>query len=256
MGYLSQAVDIDSIDQHKLVTIYGKSGSGKTELGSTFPKPMLYLQVGDDGTASIRGKKGIKVLRIKNLEELKNVLKELLDLAESGKLKYKSVFADTFSMITNIWVKENATDKKKKMTQQMWGDLKNDTEELIRLCHELAGYCWVILSCHEVGEAFDGMEDEILPDIHPNTSKGARSYLEGMSNYGIHTLIKKKDIVVDGVEKTIAVYVAQIGPNPYYWTKLQKPKTLKVPSQVRDMTYQKLTKILGIDSEGKQDQEA
>lgn len=256
MRYLSQAVDIDDLDQHKLVTIYGKSGSGKTELGSTFLKPMLYLQVGDDGSNTIKGKKGIKALRIKNLEELKGVFEELLDLAEQGELKYKSVFADTFSMVTNIWIKENATAKNKKMTQQMWGDLKNDTEELIRLCHELAGHCWVILSCHEVSESFDGMEDEILPDIHPNTSKGARSYLEGMSNYGLHTLIKKKDIVVDGVEKTIATYVTQIGPNPYYWTKLQKPKALKVPSQVRDMSYQKLSKILGLEPGDKQDQEA
>lgn len=96
MGYLSQVVDIADLGQHKFVTIYGKSGSGKTELGSTFPKPMLYLQVGDDGSNTIKSKKGIKALRIKNLAELSAVLKELIDSAEHGKLKYKTVFADTF----------------------------------------------------------------------------------------------------------------------------------------------------------------
>ena len=248
MGLLEKAVDIEELGQHRFVTIYGKSGSGKTELGSTFPKPMLYLQVGDDGSNTIKKKKDIRGLHIKNLSELKSVLQELIGMAEKGRLKYKTVFADTFSMVTNIWVKENAVDKNKKMTQQMWGDLKSDTEELIRLGHQLAEYCWVLFSCHEVGDAFEGIEDEILPEIHPSTTKGARTYLEGMSNYGLHTLIKKKDVTIDGVEKTVPVYITQIGPNPYYWTKLQKPKELKVPTQVRNLTYTKLVQILDIES--------
>ena len=248
MGLLEKAVDIEELGQHRFVTIYGKSGSGKTELGSTFPKPMLYLQVGDDGSNTIKKKKGIRGLHIKNLSELKSVLQELIGMAEKGRLKYKTVFVDTFSMVTNIWVKENAVDKNKKMTQQMWGDLKSDTEELIRLGHQLAEYCWVLFSCHEVGDAFEGIEDEILPEIHPSTTKGARTYLEGMSNYGLHTLIKKKDVTIDGVEKTVPVYITQIGPNPYYWTKLQKPKELKVPTQVRNLTYTKLAQILDIES--------
>ena len=248
MGLLEKAVDIEELGQHRFVTIYGKSGSGKTELGSTFPKPMLYLQVGDDGSNTIKKKKGIRGLHIKNLSELKSVLQELIGMAEKGRLKYKTVFADTFSMVTNIWVKENAVDKNKKMTQQMWGDLKSDTEELIRLGHQLAEYCWVLFSCHEVGDAFEGIEDEILPEIHPSTTKGARTYLEGMSNYGLHTLIKKKDVTIDGVEKTVPVYITQIGPNPYYWTKLQKPKELKVPTQVRNLTYTKLAQIVDIES--------
>ena len=244
MSILSTAVPIDDLGQHRLVTIYGKSGSGKTELGSTFPKPMLYLQIGDDGSNTIKGKKGISAIRIRNLSELGDSLNELLELAKKGKLKYKSILCDTFSMITNVWVKENAVDKNKKMTQQMWGDLKTETEELIRKSHNLAEYAWVILNCHEATDSFEGMEDEILPEIHPSTTKGARTYLEGMSNYGLHTLIRKKTATVNGVEETIPVYVTQIGPNPYYWTKLQKPKSLKVPKQVRNLTYTKLAELL------------
>ena len=32
MGYLSQVVDIADLGQHKFVTIYGKSGSGKNKV--------------------------------------------------------------------------------------------------------------------------------------------------------------------------------------------------------------------------------
>lgn len=245
---LSQARDISQMGQRKLLTVYGKSGSGKTEFGSTFPKPQLYIQIGDDGNNTISHKKGIKGAKAESTTDLADTLKDLIKLAKSNKLRYKSVFIDTFSMVTNVWIKDNAVAKNKRMTQQMWGDLKVETEELIRLAHELADYCWVILSCHEVSDSFEGMEEEILPDIHPSTTKGARTYLEGMSNYGIHLYINQKEVDSDEGTKTVYTFAAQIGANPYYWTKLQKPKTLKVPSKVRDLTYLKLAKILQIET--------
>ena len=47
MGLLDKAVDISELGQRKLVVLYGKSNSGKTVTGATFPKPMLYLRIGD-----------------------------------------------------------------------------------------------------------------------------------------------------------------------------------------------------------------
>ena len=146
-------------------------------------------------------------------------------------------------MVTNVWVDENAVKKKKKMTQPMWGDLKTETEELIRLAYKLSLYTWVILSCHEAMDAIEGMEDEILPDARPSTTKGARTYLEGMANYGFHTTRLKKEVVEDGVEKTVVRYAAHLGPNPYYWTKLQTPKEVKVPFVMINPTFAKLSKL-------------
>ena len=37
MGILSNVVDISELGQRRLVVVYGKSNSGKTEFGSTFP---------------------------------------------------------------------------------------------------------------------------------------------------------------------------------------------------------------------------
>lgn len=242
LGLLNNAVDISELGQHKLVVLYGKSNSGKTETGSTFPKPQLYIPIGDDGSNTIQGKEGIKAVRINNLDECRTLLKELLDKKGAG---YKSVFLDTFSMVTNIWVDENAVQKKKKMTQQMWGDLKTETEELIRLAHKLANYCWVILSCHEATDVIEGMEDEITPDVRPSTTKGARTYLEGMANYGLHTTRLEKNVIKDGVEKTVVKYAAHVGANPYYWTKLQISKDIKVPKLIINPSYEKLIEIIG-----------
>lgn len=240
MAYLDGVKDIADLGQRKLVVLWGKSNTGKTEFGSTWPKPQLYVQVGDDGSNTIRNKKNISGLRADNIESVKGVLKELIKEKGAG---YESVFVDTFSMVTNVWIDENAIKKKKKMTQPMWGDLKTETEELIRLAYKLSLYTWVILSCHEAMDAIEGMEDEILPDARPSTTKGARTYLEGMANYGFHTTRLKKEVVEDGVEKTVVRYAAHLGPNPYYWTKLQTPKEVKVPAVMINPSFAKLSKL-------------
>lgn len=241
MSYLDNVVDISELGQRKLVVLYGKSNSGKTEVGSTFPKPMLYIQVGDDGSNTIHDKQGISAIRANSHDDLKGILYELI---KQKTFKYESVFCDTFSVLTNVWIDKNVVQKKKKMTQQAWGDLKVDTEELIRLFHELAARCWVILSCHEAMDSIEGMEEEILPDIRPSVTKGARTYLESMANYGIHTTRLQKDVVENGVEKTLVKYAAHVGPNSYYWTKLQVPKGIKVPTLMVNPSFNKLQKII------------
>lgn len=240
MGYLDNAVDIAELGQRKLVVLWGKSNTGKTEFGSTWPKPMLYVQIGDDGSNTIAKKPGIKGLHADKLDDLKGILKELIKTHARG---YKSVFVDTFGMVASVWIDENAVQRNRKMTQQMWGDLKTETEELVRLAYKLSKDVWVILSCHEAMDTIEGMEDEILPDARPNISKGARTYLEGMANYGFHTTRLKKEVTVDGVEKTLVKYAAHIGPNPYYWTKLQVEKTVKVPSVLINPSFAKLQKL-------------
>ena len=240
MGYLDSVKDISELGQRKLVVLWGKSNTGKTEFGSTWPKPMLYVQVGDDGSNTIRNKQEISGMRADTIDRCKGVLKEQKKKKGAG---YNTVFVDTFSMLTNVWIDENAVQKKKKMTQQMWGDLKTETEEIIRLAYKLALHTWVILSCHEAMDTVEGMEDEILPDARPSTTKGARTYLEGMANYGFHTTRLKKEMIEDGVEKTLVKYAAHIGPNPYYWTKLQTPKDVKVPAVMVNPTFTKLKKL-------------
>lgn len=239
MGYLSQAVDISELGQRNLWVPWGKSGTGKTKFVSTLPKPMLYIRIGDDGSNTIANVEGIKAIHAKSLEQLKEIGKELLK-----DRKFKSVAVDTFSMITNVWIDQNIVQKKKKMTQQSWGDLKVETEELIKIFHEVAMTHIVALTCHESNDTIEGMEDEIIPDFRPNTTKGARTYLEGMANYGIHMAKMKKTIVTEKGEKEVVRYVGHLGANSYYWTKLQIDPSIKVPESMVNPTYDKIMKLI------------
>lgn len=240
MGILDRAVNIAELNQSNLWVIYGKSGSGKTEFLSSFPKPLLYLQIGDDGANTISTVEGIDALPVSNIAELKQALQEArLDS------HYATVAVDTFSLMVNEWVDENATKKSKRMTQQMWGDLKTEQEEVIKSASILAKIKNVVLTCHEVMDTIEGYEEEITPDARPSLSKGARTYLEAMANFGIHLSVaqKEKDLP-DGSTRVVTVHFAHIGSNPYYWVKTQKPSSIKLPDTVVNPTYSKIMKLL------------
>lgn len=232
---LDAAVSIQELGQSNLWVLYGKSNTGKTHLGATFPKPMLYVQIGDDGSNTIAKVKGVKALRIDNVSDLKALANELLK-----DRKYKSVFVDTFSLVVTEWTSQNVLGKGKRMTQQNWGDLKNDTEEIIKAWAKVAQSHIVILSCHESMDNIEGMEDEIAPDVRPSVSKGARTYLEGMANYGLHTIRIAKEVEKGGKTITKVKYACDIGPNPYYWTKLQIDPSIKVPDRIINPSYDKI----------------
>lgn len=240
MGILDKAVPIGELGQSNLWVIYGKSGSGKTNLLASFPKPLLYLQIGDDGSNTIGDAEGIDALRISDLKELKAALQEArIDD------HYKTVAVDTFSLMVNEWVDENAVKKNKRMTQQMWGDLKTDQEEVVKSAHILAKSKIVVLTCHEVQDTIEGYEDEITPDVRPSLSKGARTYLESMANFGIHTaVIQREKDLPDGSSKMVSSHIAHIGPNPYYWVKTQKPSHIKLPDAIINPSYNKIQKVI------------
>lgn len=245
MALIDKAQDISELGQSNLWVLYGKSGSGKTQVLSTFPKPLLYLQIGDDGSNTIADVEGIKALRIDSPAQLKQALEE----ARLDK-KYATVAVDTFSLVVNEWQDANAVKKNKKMTQQMWGELKTETEELIKSAHILARIKVVVLTCHEALDTIEGMEDEITPDVRPSISKGARTYLEAMANYGIHTaVLQKEKELPDGTTKTESVHVAHVGANPYYWVKTQKSASVKLPNAIVNPTYDKITKRLKGDKD-------
>ena len=240
MGILDSAVDIQELGQRNFWVLYGKSNSGKTYVASTFPKPLLYIQIGDDGSNTIARVEGIKAISIENIEQFKTLCEEL-----KKDKKYATIVVDTFSMVVNEWVQQKVTTKGKKMTQQLWGDLKTEQEELIKALQRLAKKHIVVATCHESMDTIEGMEDEITPDIRPSVSKGARTYLEGMANYGIHTTKIIKEVTKGNETKEVVKYAADIGPNPYYWTKLQVDPSIKVPKRIINPTYDKFMEVIG-----------
>lgn len=224
--------------------LYGKSNTGKTYVSSTFPKPLLYVRIGDDGLGTIARIPGdIRAISIKNVDELNSIFEEL-----ESDTTYKTVVFDTFSLLVSEWTSEKVIQKNKRMTQQLWGDLKIDQEEAVKKAQRLSMSRIVVLTCHESKDTIEGMEDEIAPEVRPSVSKGARTYLEGMANFGIHTTKIIKEITKNGVSKEVVKYAADIGPNPYYWTKLQIDPSIRVPERIINPTYDKIMAVVNANT--------
>lgn len=240
MSILDKAVPLTDLKSSNLWVLYGKSGSGKTHLLSTFPKPLLYVRIGDDGSNTIEPTEDIRCVEVNSITDAETLAKEL-----AKDTYYKTVALDTYSLIVNEWIDENAVKKKKRVSQQMWGDLKTDTEALTRMYQKLAKDRIVVLTCHESTDSFEGMEDEIMPDIRPSVSKGARTYLEAMANYGIHcTVIMREKTLPDGSTEDVEAHAIHLAPNPYYWVKTQKPASIKLPRLVVNPSYNKIMKLI------------
>lgn len=231
MAYLDKVIDISELDSRRLWVIWGKSASGKTTLVGSFPKPMIYIIIGDNGANSIKHVDGIDVIEATSPSDIVPIM---MEVEKAG--KYKTCAVDTFSLITQVWIDQNVKSKKKKMTQQLWGDLKDDTDEIIRAASKLASKMNVVLTCHEATESIEGYEDEVTPDVRPSVTKGSRTYLEGMANFGIHTTIISQETETGTTE----VHACHIGKNPYYWTKAQIHPEIKLPKTIRNPTYDKL----------------
>ena len=224
--------------------LYGKSNTGKTYVSSTFPKPLLYVRIGDDGLGTIARMPGdIRAISIKSVDELNSIFEEL-----ESDTTYKTVVFDTFSLLVSEWTSEKVIQKNKRMTQQLWGDLKIDQEEAVKKAQRLSMSRIVVLTCHESKDTIEGMEDEIAPEVRPSVSKGARTYLEGMANFGIHTTKIIKEITKNGVSKEVVKYAADVGPNPYYWTKLQIDPSIKVPERIINPTYDKIMAVVNANT--------
>lgn len=243
----SEAVDISEVQQNRLWVLYGRSNTGKDTIAATFPKPLFYVPIGDDGRNSIKVVKGIRTL----LEPVTSIkqLKEIAQWAAKDR-KYKTIVVSTFSMIVSEWKDEKSVKTRKRMTQQMWGDLGTDAEEIIRLFARAAKTHEVVLICHEIlDEQINDMEDEIAPNIRPNMNKATRVYLEGVANMGIHCAKLKKEVEGDDGTEFVVRYGCHIGPNPYYWTKVQTDKAARIPKVMVNPTYAKFMKVLGEQSE-------
>lgn len=247
---IEKAKALKDVPQNKLVVVYGKSNTGKTTLAATFPKPLLYVKIKDDGVNSISDIEGIESIEAKTVNDIFVISKECKDAD-----KYNTVLFDTFSFITEMWKEEQLSIKEsvkgnklsvERMSQPVWGDLQTVTNAIINNLARASANRWIIVTGHQTVEVLDGLEDELTPDGRISINKGSRNHLEGLANLGLHTTrIKKESTTADGSTLMKVKYAVDIGPNVTYWTKVQTNKNVKIPKRIINPTFDKIMEVLG-----------
>lgn len=243
--------------------LYGRSGSGKTTLSATWPKPILYLNILDNGTDSIRDYDDdeIEVVDITTSEELKDLILWCHKKQERGKLKYKSIVMDTITQLQGILVNElgEAKGLKKKgkkpgdfgtLTKQDWGSIAGDLKSAIMDIRNLELESVFIAQERIFGmpdEEDDGLE-QIEPEIGPKLMPSVKNDLNASVSIIANTFIRlrvTKEKTDRGIKKKVdKVYCLRVGPNSVYTTKIRKPKGITAPDYIEDPDFRKIKAIM------------
>ena len=246
---------------HRSFVLYGKSGTGKTTLASTFPKRMLYLNIKDEGDDSIQDIEELDVMDVRTWDDLEMVYWYLV----KHPTKYKSVVLDTMSQLQQLAIRKVLEDKGKDperagewgvMTKQDWGAVASMMKMWIINWRDLPMNVVFIAQdrTFNTGDEGDDGADGLNPEVGPGLSPAVAKHLNAAVHFLANTFIRRRVVTVKvknppkgkpprkEVEKI--EFCLRVGPNPVYVTKVRKAKSIQLPSVVVDPTYEKLMDII------------
>ncbi len=258
------AKPVSEMEYHSSTALYGRSGTGKTTLSASWPKPILYINILDDGTDSIADEEGIVVQTVTSSEEMTELIHWCLAKAKKGKLKFKTIVFDTLTQMQAILVREMHEEKAKKdkkvrdkqpgdwgtMTKQDWGSIAGDMKALIQDARNLP--LQHVFICQErifnLGDEEDE-DDALQPEVGARLSPSVKDDLNASVSIIGHTFIRvKRTKKKDDKNKTYwdvkKQFCLHLGPNELYTTKVRKPKKVKAPDYIVNPTYEDIMAIV------------
>jgi len=250
-GFLTSAEEVDKILEFWSCLFYGRSGTGKTTLFASYPKPALLLDFKDKGTNSIRNVKGIKVLKMQDWSYVEGTYWEL----KKGGHGYKTIGFDTVDGMAKLAMSkvraDNGKDDTEALSQREWGELGNLLTTWLFNYRDLTdeGVNVVFLSQQReknVKEDYDvsSDDDQLDPEVGANLIPSVTRTLNAAVNIIGNTYIKQTKTMKNLKPVITTSFMLRIGPHPFYITKIRKPKEYVLPASIENPTYEKLMKII------------
>ena len=233
--------------QIKLVMlVYGRSGTGKTQFGSTFPRPMLFLDINEKGLDTIRLEKDIDVLRCQTWDDFDDAYWFLKDGT-----KYKSIVIDQLTNLQDLGMR-HVRDRAGKgegelFTKKNWGELSGLLKTAVDNLRGLGEDYNICLIAHE--RTFDGGDEEddaLEPSVGARVMPSVGSFIDGAVDAIGSTFIRESFQKKRGGKKTRQVdYCMRIGPHAFYSTKVRRPVGAgPLPEFIVDSSFRKITNLI------------
>jgi hypothetical protein len=255
------AKPVAEVKRNTSAALYGRSGTGKTTLASTWPKPILYLNILDNGEESISDVEGVDVVDIETSDDLLEQILWLTKKANKGKLVYKTVILDTMTQLQGILVRELGEKKKipkgKRagdfgvFTRQDWGSIAGDLIKVIMDIRALPVNSVFIAQerVFNAGDEEDDGIDQLAPEVGtklmPSVNKDLCASVNIIGNTFIRIKVTKTKDKRGKVSKEIKKqFCLRLGPNEVYTTKIRKPKGIEAPDFIIDPTFRKIMDIV------------
>ena len=258
MSILSErAKSVQEMPIDGVFVIYGDSGSGKTELASTFPKtkekPMLILDILEGGTGSISvgNRDNIQVVNIDTFQELDEVLTDVengVTIDASGAkvpVEFSTIVIDSATQLEYLlkqYVLE--TNGKDQMNLNLWGQAKNGHDQMwnmIKYLNKKTGANMVVICLpKEVQDEKDPSFNKIIPNLMNSAAYG----LCAKASFVWYTKVEKESVVDPKTQevKEEKKFFTYIDAHPYLLTKCRKPKEVQIPEKVQNLSYDKFKK--------------
>jgi len=238
-------------DEFLTSLFYGRSGTGKTTLASTYPKRIILLDFKDRGTDSIRDVKGIDILAMDAWSDVEDVYWAL----RRDKGQYKSVVLDTVAGMQNLAIakvkEDNNIDESESISRRGWGEVAGLMNTWLMNFRDLPMHVVFLApdriknntsedEDEEVQPEEGRLEPEVGPAVIPSVARSLNAAVKVIGN----TYIRQRQKVKEGKVVEITGYMVRVGPHPYYITKIRSPKSFKTPGSIIDPSFDKIIKIM------------
>lgn len=241
--------DLSEMPDYSSILLYGESGTGKTALSGTFPKPMLVLDIAEKGTKTIKQIPGIKGLLINDWDDLEDVYWYLYE--GKGKGKFKTVCLDQVSQLQDLAIAKVRADRGMKesepMSQRLWGNASGLLKTWLQNFRNLQDQgMHVVFIAHQrtFGGGDEEDENQIDPSIGARLMPSVSSFLNGAVSVIGNTFIRERFIGKGKDRERKVEYCLRIGPHAVYRSKIRRPPSAGLlPDVIVNPTFEKLEKV-------------
>lgn len=249
-------MEYDSFVTHSIDMYMGKPKSGKTLIAASYPKPLLYVSIGNDGGGRVimtkyrdDVEKGlIKVKNLRNDMPIGGKIKEtscdklaklLRDLRDPNADKFKTIVIDTFAALQDDYkVYLETTKGGKALSMQEWGDVAKmvlSLKDNMKRFSEEQGvtFVWITHTSEQELTETSGLNKEIriIPDL---TIKTGIKCMKDASNI---FYCCRKTCLNDKGEKEVK-FLTYVGPHPLMDTGT-RDMLLETGEFIEDFNYDK-----------------
>ena len=246
----------DSFVTHSIDMYMGKPKSGKTLIAASYPKPLLYVSIGNDGGGRVimtkyrsDVEKGlIKVVNLRNDPQIGGKIRKtscerlaelLAELRKPDADKFKTIVIDTFSALQDDYkVYLEISKGNKALSMQEWGDVAkmvlNLKDNMKRFSEEQkVTFVWITHTSEQELTETSGLNKEIriVPDL---TIKTGIKCMKDASNI---FYCCRKTCLNDKGEKEVK-FLTYVGPHPLMDTGT-RDMLLKTGEFIEDFNYDK-----------------
>lgn len=258
-------MEYDNFVTHNIDFYIGKPKSGKTMNAGSYPKPMLYVSIGNDGGGRVllmKYKKDVQEgkIKVKNLRNdmpvngkinktsIEKLAQLLAELRKPDADQFKTIVIDTVGSLQDDYKSYmEYTKGGKSLSQQEWGDVAKmmiSIKDNMKRFSEEKGvqFVWISHTSEQEVTETSGLNKEIriVPDL---TIKTGVKYLKDASNI---FYCCRKTVLNDKGEKTVK-FLTYVGPHPVIDTGTRDMQ-LEVGEFVENFNYDKWQKLKELGS--------